>query len=182
LRPQELDASVARYRAARTISRFANAPERERVSRFLVNGGAVPGFGDVDREHPGHDRVQAHARAKGHQIGRARRLHELVRLCADHKLAAATRRRGGCLLCQWLRVRRRRHRRWCKGREGGVSRDPRRAAAKPTAFRPTGKRSQRSAWRLLGHESDSAAALAGQHESAVKAAPSRTHRRSRHRT
>jgi hypothetical protein len=49
--------------------------------------------------------------------------------------------------------------------------------ASPSAspFRPTGQRSKRSRW-LLGHESDSAGALAARHESGDRQAPSRPQR------
>ncbi len=40
-----------------------------------------------------------------------------------------------------------------------------------SGFRPTGKSSERSSWRLLDHKSDSAGALAARHESRDRQAP-----------
>jgi hypothetical protein len=48
--------------------------------------------------------------------------------------------------------------------------------------RPTGKRPERSSWRLLDHMSDSAGALAGRHESGDRQAPLRPDSRRRRRT
>jgi hypothetical protein len=47
------------------------------------------------------------------------------------------------------------------------------AARRITGCRPAGKRSEGWAWRLLGHESDSAGVLAGRHESGDRQAPLR---------
>ena len=54
-----------------------------------------------------------------------------------------------------------------------------RVAGISSGCRPTGKRSERSSWRLLGHESGSAAVLAARHESGDRQAPQRHQPRTR---